>query len=373
MKYSENFDEEFSQPDEKKSDIYDNDNVTNYEENQNNSLDNSEQNTDVKKKNRTLQYYKFLFYTMKTDIKIHDFLKLLRNTNTLELTLWSLSIVLFANIPKNFPILKDGERNKIKYNGVFLWLHICHVIRAFLGMFIGYKLPRSFQIMDFLQQISNEKLAKNIFNDIMRDTLYNKVILVVKKLKIHILFYFIITIINILIDIIEFFWILANIERVSSSAKPEFISYMFINVIYLISNFLYFSYFGQLKYIFPSNYLDAINSLYICVIDSAKIIFKLKKEKTDVIEENKARQRAGDYVTGSNNNGGVNILDYIIKDSFGFKGNKFNNYPENSSNKYLPGVNYGNENNLNNKNSISGNIDDNIGVRNYPNSKEIMN
>ena len=234
MKYSENFDEEFSQPDEKKSDIYDNDKVTNYEENQNNSLDNNDQNTDVKKKNRTLQYYKFLFYTMKTEIKIHDFLKLLRNTNTLELTLWSLSIVLFANVPKNFPILKDGEKNKIKYNGVFLWLHICHVVRAFLGMFIGYKLPRSFQIMDFLQQISNEKLAKNIFNDIMRDTLYNKVILVVKKLKIHILFYFIITIVNILIDIIEFFWILANIGGVSSSAKPEFISYMFINAIYLI-------------------------------------------------------------------------------------------------------------------------------------------
>ena len=51
MKYSENFDEEFSQPDEKKSGIYDNDKVTNYEENQNNSFDNSEQNTDVKKKN----------------------------------------------------------------------------------------------------------------------------------------------------------------------------------------------------------------------------------------------------------------------------------------------------------------------------------
>ena len=374
MKYSENFDEEFSQPDEKKSDIYNNDKARNYEDNQNNYLDhNNEENLHIKKNNRTLQYYKFLFYTMKTEIKIHDFLKLLRNTNTLELTLWSLSIVLFANVPKNFPILKKGEKNTTKYSGVFLWLHICHIIRACLGMYMGYKLPRSFQIMDFLQQLSNEKLAKNIFNDIIRETLFNKVILAVKKIKIHIFCYFIITIINVVIDIIEFFWLLVNIGGVSSNAKAEFMTYMFINIIYLILNFSYFFYFGQLKYIFPSIYLDAINSLYICVIDTAKTIFKLKKDKTDVIEDNKARQRKGPYVTGSNDNGGVNLLEYIIKDSFGFKGNKFNSFQDNSSNKYLPNVNYGNENNIDNKSGISGNFEENIGNRNFPNSNEIMN
>lgn len=371
MKYSENYDEEFSQQDDKISDINNNDKDTNYEENQNNSLDNNNNdvNPPVKKKNRTLQYYKFLFYTMKTEIKIHDFLKLIRNTNTLELTLWSLSVVLYANVPKNFPILKEGEKNKLKYSGIFLWFHICHIIRACLGMYIGYKLPRSFQIMDFLQNLSKEKLTKNIFNDIMRDTLYNKVILVVKKIKIHIFCYFIITIINLVIDIIEFFWILANIGGVASGTKAEFMTYMCINVVYLILNFSYFFYFGQLKYIFPSNYLDSINSLYICAIDSAKAIFKLKKEKTDVIEENKARQGNGPYFTGNNDNGGVNLLDSILKDSFGFNGKTFNNYQENN-NKYLPDIN--NENNIDNIKGISGNIDDNIG-KNYPNSNEIMN
>ena len=57
---------------------------------------------------------------MKTEIKINDFLKLLRNSNTAELTLWTISVLLFANIPKSFPILKERERSAAKYSGVFL-------------------------------------------------------------------------------------------------------------------------------------------------------------------------------------------------------------------------------------------------------------
>ena len=363
MNYSEKFEEEdVSQKEDKNSDF--NDKITNYEENKNNSKNNNK--TNVKKKNRTLQYYKFLFYTMKTEIKVNDFLKLLRNTNTLELSLWTISVVLFANVPKNFPILKEGETNKVKYSGTFLWLHLFHIIRACLGMFIGYKLPRSFQIMDYLQTLSKEKLGKTLFNDIIRETIYNKVILVVKKNKVHIFIYFIVTIINIIIDVIEFFWILVKLPGVSDSARVEFITYFFINVIYLIINFSYFFYFGQLKFIFPSYYISSINSIYICLTDTVKVLFKLKKEKTNVIEENKAQQKKGPFVANSgDNNGGINLLEYIVRDSFGFSNNNNNNYGNYNSNKYLPDVNDNNINDFNNK-RISGG-------KTVPDSNENMN
>ena len=266
MNYSEKLREE-----DKNSDF--NDNATNFEENQNKSINNNT-NNNIKKKNRTLQYYKFLFYTMKTEIKTNDFLKLLRNTNTLELALWTISVVLYANVPKDFPILKEGEKNKTKYSGTFLWFHIFHVIHACFGMYIGYKLPRSFQIMDFLTSLSKEKLSKTLFNDIIRETLYDKVILVVKKNKMNIIIYFIISIINILIDVIEFFWILIELPRVCDSARVEFLTYFFINLVYLISNFAYFFYFGQLKYIFPEIYIKSISRIYLCITDSIKILFK---------------------------------------------------------------------------------------------------
>ena len=365
MKYSEKFgEEEITQKEDKNSDI--NDNITNYEENQNNSINNT--NNNIKKKNRTLQYYKFLFYTMRTEIKVHDFLKLIRNTNTLELSLWTISVVLYANVPKNFPILKPGEKNKSKYSGTFLWFHIFHVLRACLGMYIGYKLPRSFQIMDFLQTLPKEKLAKTLFNDIIRETIYNKVILVIKKNKVHIFIYFLLTILNIVIDIIEFLYILIKISGISDSARIEFITYFIINIIYLHINFSYIFYFGQLKYIFPPIYLNSISKVYICLSDTVRVLFKLKKEKTNVIDENKAQNKTGPFVTNSNDtkNGGVNILDYIVRDSFGINMNNNNSYAEGDNNKYLPDVN-----NRNNNKNI--NINNNINRKSYPDSSENMN
>ena len=200
MSFSEKQDDEFSEqePDgEQKVNE-----ITNIEENQRDSLNNN--NKKVIKKNRTLQYYKFLFYTMKTEIKVHDFLKLLRNSNTAELALWTISVVLFANIPKNFPILKEGEKSKISYSRVLLWFHLVHVIRACLGMYVGYKLPRSYQIMDILQNLSEEKLAKTLFNDIIRETLLVNAVLVIKEKKVYVLIYFISTILNLIIDITDF-------------------------------------------------------------------------------------------------------------------------------------------------------------------------
>ena len=363
MNYSSKFGgEEFSNQEDKNSDQ-----ITNYEENSNNN----DSNNNIKKKNRTLQYYKFLFYTMKTEIKVHDFLKLLRNINTLELSLWTISVVLYANVPKNFPILKEGEKNKTKYSGTFLWFHIFHVLHAIFGMYIGYKLPRSFQIMDFLQTINKEKLSKTLFNDIIRETLYEKVILVVKKNKVNIFIYFIISIINIFIDVVEYFWILAKLPGISDSARVEFITYFFINIIYLISNFSYFFYFGQLKYIFPSIYINAISSIYLCITDAVKILFKLKKEKTDVIGESKAQQKRGPFVSssdGDDNNGGYNLLENIVRDSLGIiqNNNENNKFREINSNKYLPDLNH---NNINKNRTINENND----RKNFPNSNENMN
>ena len=137
-----------------------------------------------------MQYYKFLFYSLKTEIKVHAFLKLLSNSNIAELSLWMISVVLYANIPKDINIIKSKGEILVKYNGAFIWLHIVHIIRAFLGMFIGYKLPRNFQIMDSLQNLSDEKLEKTLFNDIIREALYNQVILVIKERQFLILVYF---------------------------------------------------------------------------------------------------------------------------------------------------------------------------------------
>ena len=354
MNYSEKFEEEdVSQKEDKNSDF--NDKITNYEENKNNSKNNNK--TNVKKKNRTLQYYKFLFYTMKTEIKVHDFLKLIRTSNTTELSIWTISVVLFANIPEKFPILKKGEYSTTKYNGVFIWFHIFHIVRAFLGMYIGYILPRSYQIMEALQNIPDEILEKTLFNDIIRETLLNKVILVIKQKKVYILIYLICTILNTIIDAIEFFYILMRLSNLSSSAKVVFITYLFIVIIYLVVDFSYFFWLGQLRYIFPQKYLRSLNDLYHGIIYKAISTFKLKKPKIDIVNEVKIQHKSQPRKKEAMNNGGFNLLEHILKDSLEVE--KYYN-----NNKYLPDVK--------NENRNKGNIKENI-QDNFPNSNEILN
>ena len=355
MSLSEKQDNNF----EKKEDN-DNDNRsddTHIEENKNQKKIKNNNNKKIKGKNRTLQYYKFLFYTMKTEIKVHDFLKLIRTSNTTELSIWTISVVLFANIPEKFPILKKGEYSTTKYNGVFIWFHIFHIVRAFLGMYIGYILPRSYQIMEALQNIPDEILEKTLFNDIIRETLLNKVILVIKQKKVYILIYLICTILNTIIDAIEFFYILMRLSNLSSSAKVVFITYLFIVIIYLVVDFSYFFWLGQLRYIFPQKYLRSLNDLYHGIIYKAISTFKLKKPKIDIVNEVKIQHKSQPRKKEAMNNGGFNLLEHILKDSLEVE--KYYN-----NNKYLPDVK--------NENRNKGNIKEGI-QDNFPNSNEILN
>ena len=261
-------------------------------------------------------------------------MKLLRNSNTAELSIWTISVVLFANIPKNFPVLKEGETSKSRYFGAFLWFHIMHVLRACVGMYVGSKLPRSYQIMDALQKISDEQLEKTLFNDIIRENLLKNGIFIIKHKKIFIFIYVILTIINVLIDIIDFLLILTKISKSATNEKVVFITYLIIVIIYLIIDFSYLFWGGQLKYFFPPDYLRPISDLYLGIIEKAIMTFKLDKLKTNIISEAKSQKSNRFYIKDScnMNNGGVNILEYIIKDSLGV-----NNTEE--SNKHLPEIN----------------------------------
>ena len=113
----------------------------------------SGQSDGLKKKNRTLQYYKFLFYSLKTEIKVQDFLKLLRTSNTIEIAIWIISLLLYANTPKDFPRLRQGEKSS-SYKNSFIWFHLLHVIRGGLGSFIAYTIPRSYQVTESLESLS---------------------------------------------------------------------------------------------------------------------------------------------------------------------------------------------------------------------------
>jgi hypothetical protein len=289
------------------------------EEVENNNIDSNSNSKGVyglKKKNRTLQYYKFLFYSMKTELKLHDLIKLISTSNAGEIALWVISLILYANTPKNFPKLSEGEKST-SYKNVFIWFHFLHVLRAGLGIFLLYVFPRSFQVINSIETNSDSKLEKTLFNDLIREAVFFNVTEKIKPKKIPIIIYLVLTAINFVFDIIDFLVVLSALSGAKPEAKVVLLTYLLIAVLYMVIDLAYIFWTGQLKYVFPPDYLRAIDSLLNGMVDKALVRFKLRKPKTDVVSEAKVQQSGQPYVQGSMNNGGVNVLESILMDSFG--------------------------------------------------------
>ena len=313
----------------------------------------SGQSDGLKKKNRTLQYYKFLFYSLKTEIKAQDFLKLLRTSNTVEIVIWIISLLLYANTPKDFPKISAGERKSSSYKNTFIWFHILHVIRGALGTFITFTIPRSYKVTEYLETISDSKLENTLFNDLIRETIFFSITEKIKSKKIPILAYLILTALKFIFDLIDFFVILSSLSRARSDAKVVLLTYLIIAAIYMAVDLAYILWTGQLVYIFPKEYLKPIDSMFSGIVDLAVKRFKLMKPKTNVVSEAKAQQSKGPYVKSSNDmkNGGVNILENILGDTFG---------------REVHVQHDDNQSKVNNRPSFPEN-------NNYPNSEEQMN
>lgn len=304
-----------------------------FEINNNNIDSNYDNNNSLRKKNRTLQYYKFLFYSLKTEIKVHEFTKIFRLSNAGELSLWIMSLIIYISTPKDFPKLTAGQKST-SYKNVFIWFHFLHVFRAALGIFLIYSFPRSFQVINSLETNTDSKLEKTLFNDLIRENIFFNVTEKIRPKKVLVIIYIVVTLINFTFDMIDLSVVLVSLPRAVSDAKVVLLTYLIIAVLYVILDLIYIFWIEQLKYCFPKEYLKPIESLFYGIVNKALIKFKLKKHQTDVVSEANAQKSNKPYVIGSNemNNGGVNILENILKDSFGVDTGD-NSYSINEKNK----------------------------------------
>ena len=311
------------------------------------NIDSNEVNG-LKKKNRTLQYYKFLFYSMKTELKLHDFIKLVRISNSGEIAIWIISLILYANTPKDFPKLSEGEKST-SYKNAFIWFHFIHVLRAVLGLFLIHTFPRSFEVINNLENNSDSKLEKTLFNDLIRETIFFNVTEKIKPKKIPVIIYLIMTVINFVFDMIDFLVILGSLSGAKPEAKVVLLTYLIISVLYVVIDLSYIFWTGQLKYVFPQDYLKPIDSVMNGFVDKALIKFKLRKPKTDIVSEAKVQQSHQPYVKSSNEmtNGGINIIENILSDSFGvYKIDGNNQQQRNNQEKYDNRQKYPDNNNF---------------------------
>ena len=244
----------------------------------------------IKKKNRTLQFYKFLLYSIKIEIKVHEFINLIRFANNCEIIIWLLSLILYLCTPKDFPKIVEGE-TAIHYKNVFIWIHFFHVIRGAIGIYIYIFLPKSYQVVEAMKGIPDDKLEKNLFNDLARETISTHALKPIQEKKVWIFVYAGISFFNFIFDIIDFLVVLASLNKATSDAKVVLLTYLMIAGIYVGIDVGYFFWTGGLKYIFPPAYTAPIADAFTGSVMKALRRFKIGKPKTDIVKENAPNQQ----------------------------------------------------------------------------------
>ena len=242
----------------------------------------------LKKKNRNLQFYKFLFYSNKLEILLQDFLFMIRSTNQAEIVLWVISLILYFNTPDNKPEFENNG-TIIKYGGDYIGMHLFHVVRGVLGLYIWFHLPRMYQLIDKIEQIEDTKLEKKFFNDIMREYFNENVLIVFQKKRISLWIHLGLTAFNLGIDIVDFFFILSGLKKTNDEGKVPLIIYQLIALLYIIIDLSYFIYLGKIIYILPKKYLAPVIEFLDGYVQKMKVALKIGKKETDVKKEHEVQ------------------------------------------------------------------------------------
>lgn len=160
-------------------------------------------NQNLPKKNKTLQYFKFLLYSTKVEVKLHEFLDILRFGSQTEITLWIISMVLYFN----------G-----KFRNIIIFFQVLHVIRGLIGYVIRIYFPKMHEIIESTKA-DDRTMETMEFNDFIRKIAKEKLIPKIQKASKWIIVYIILTCLCFIIDCINFLYVLSNLDEAGPSLE----------------------------------------------------------------------------------------------------------------------------------------------------------
>lgn len=169
-----------------------------------------------KKKNRTLQFFKFLLYSLKLEVKNNEFLILLKTTSISEALLWFLSVLIYFDSGSKYFIV---------------WLQILHLIKGTIGLYILNNLPMTYDIIENMN-VDVKTLETKVYNDIVREVIKDKALPKLKELKCSLLSYFLLAIINFFIDVISLLFCLAHLGE-TKKADVYYLCFFSFSIVYI--------------------------------------------------------------------------------------------------------------------------------------------
>ena len=156
---------------------------------------------------------------MKFEIKAFEFLDLLRISSVTEVFFWILTMITSFIVPSI-----DGENFQ-----TLALFQIFHPIRAALGIYILCRIPKTYELLEKINNNLNvDDLKTKTYNNILKDLSKDDIIPRLEANKLSLMGYFFLTCLLMAIDIIGFFYVFSKKDNVSfaMSASSLFITFI---------------------------------------------------------------------------------------------------------------------------------------------------
>jgi hypothetical protein len=134
-----------------------------------------------------------------------------------------------------------------------IWWYIFHFFRGFFGIGIIYYLPKTYELIENIKDIPD--ILENL-KYFLIDTFFELLKPNQKKLKIFLLIYFSLTIFCTVVDIM-LFCVFAPDIGIPENGKPFFFM-LLSSIIFIYTDFVYFSFFSSFKFYFNKKQHDSI-------------------------------------------------------------------------------------------------------------------
>lgn len=194
----------------------------------------------------------FMSYSIKVELLFQSLQSYLYWISIIEFVIFLSLFFMFCALPKSLSKM---------------WWYIFHFFRGIIGLFIIYYLPKTYQIIENLNEIPDilNNLKASLIQSFFELLQPQK-----KKLKLFLLLYFSLTIFCTVIDIMMFCVITPDIGIVENG-KP-FVFMLLSSIIFIYTDFIYFSFFSSFKYYFNKKQHDSIQrATIIGFFDQIKI------------------------------------------------------------------------------------------------------
>ena len=223
---------------------YESNNINNYNSNDNHYNPDSPENIrkiydeNLKRNKIKIDTTEFLSYAVKVELLFQTLQGYLYWISSAEILIFLILFFMFCSSPKVM---------------AKIWWYIFHFFRGFFGLGIIYYLPKTYELIENLRDIPDilETLKYSMIQTFFELLKPNQ-----KKLKLFLLFYFSLTILCIVIDIMMF-CVFAPDIGIPENGKPFFFM-LLSSIIFIYTDIIYFSFFSSFKFYFNKKQHDSI-------------------------------------------------------------------------------------------------------------------